>query len=651
MKQTIYHKADDRYGYRIGWDGENRMISLVSEKDPFQMNWVSGDKTWGTIQSAYELDAEVVRGYSSRGTLTETYTFYNRTGFDIYTIGTELGIYAVFPDYYTDAEVCMRQCCNTHIWCGGNSSYIMALRMGGMPPHLGLILREGRLKGYSIMRGQQVSGREENVSNCRGSFLLHPENFHLKPGETYTLSWELVWFADKEDFIRRLRQTEGFISVCADTYLVLGKQPVSFSFWTGAQDGMQDDAQIPQVFRDGRNIPCRKADDGRWEAGEQPAENGEYSYEIFYGRRKAKARFLVMPPLEELAEKRCRFIAQKQQCMDADSCLYGAYLIYDNEEQQQYYGHQNDHNGARERIGMGTLLAYWLQKHPDSGLQKSLEQYLAYVLRELFDEHTGEVYNDAPKCNDYIRLYNYPWMGQFFLEAYGLWKEDVFLDRYFKCMKHYYEEGGAHFYAIGIPMYESIQIFKKAGREEQAGKLLAYYKEHGAFIISCGRSYPPHEVDFEQSIVAPAASYLCELYRLTGEDRFWQEAEEQLKVLDLFHGFQPDYHMHASAIRHWDGYWFGKRGCLGDTFPHYWSALTGCAYMHAAAAEQLSKAYSGRASNIFKGILSLFREDGSASCAMLYPMSVNGKAASFYDPWANDQDWGMYFALKYHCGD
>ncbi|MEZ3487682.1 MAG: hypothetical protein K1W22_14165 [Lachnospiraceae bacterium] len=51
-----------------------------------------------------------------------------------------------------------------------------------------------------------------------------------------------------------------------------------------------------------------------------------------------------------------------------------------------------------------------------------------------------------------------------------------------------------------------------------------------------------------------------------------------------------------------------------------------------------------------RGVLGLFREDGSASCAMVYPMSVNGKEASFYDPWANDQDWGLYFNLKYIWG-
>ena len=46
----------------------------------------------------------------------------------------------------------------------------------------------------------------------------------------------------------------------------------------------------------------------------------------------------------------------------------------------------------------------------------------------------------------------------------------------------------------------------------------------------------------------------------------------------------------------------------------------------------------------------MFFADGSASCACVYPMTVNGRPGGYYDPWANDQDWGLYFYLKYACG-
>ena len=37
----------------------------------------------------------------------------------------------------------------------------------------------------------------------------------------------------------------------------------------------------------------------------------------------------------------------------------------------------------------------------------------------------------------------------------------------------------------------------------------------------------------------------------------------------------PTITLNEVAIRHCDGYWFGKRRYYGDIFPHYWSALTG----------------------------------------------------------------------------
>lgn len=664
---AVYGKTEGSSSdFDIEYHAAGQIAAIRSPRDPYGMNWTQGKYLWGTVLGEYELDAEVSRRYlagrSGEGdSLEETYVFRNRTDFDIFTAGTGLGICTPFPDYYTEAAVCMTNCCNTHIWCGGRSSYIMALRMGGEAPNLGLVLREGGLQGYSVERMEFTSGREEELSNHRGDFILHPESFHLGPGEAYVLTWELFWFRDKEDFLKRLLSTPDFVNVAADSYLVTGKEKLRFSVRICSDDR----EERPVIRRNGKELPCLWQDgscsDDRaagekkrsctwqnrsWTVQEEPEGTGEYQYEIIWKGRKSRAAFLVKSDPWELAGKRCRFIAGKQQFREAGSHLDGAYLIYDNETHRQYYGHRNDHNGGRERVGMGVLMAYYLQKHPDAELERSLENYLSYVLRELFDEETGEVFNDAPRCRDYIRLYNYPWMSRFFLELYELTGNGDFLERCYRCTEFFYRSGGGRFYAIGMPMYESVRVFREEGRTEQAEKLLAYYREHGDFILSCGKNYPAHEVDYEQSIVAPAAIYMSELYLLTGDERYAREAKAQLAVLDLFQGFQPDYHLNEAAVRHWDGYWFGKRRCLGDTFPHYWSALSGYAY--AAAGMWMDPAVcQKKAENTLRAVLSLFGEDGTASCAMVYPMSVNGRKAAFYDPWANDQDWGLYYALKY----
>ncbi|MCB7321402.1 hypothetical protein, partial [Lacrimispora sp. 210928-DFI.3.58] len=66
------------------------------------------------------------------------------------------------------------------------------------------------------------------------------------------------------------------------------------------------------------------------------------------------AIILVLPKIEKLAEKRCRFIAEKQQYFCSGSLLDGAFLTYDNEDKRLVYEKEYDHNGGRERVGMGA---------------------------------------------------------------------------------------------------------------------------------------------------------------------------------------------------------------------------------------------------------------------------------------------------------
>ena len=41
----------------------------------------------------------------------------------------------------------------------------------------------------------------------------------------------------------------------------------------------------------------------------------------------------------------------------------------------------------------------------------------------------------------------------------------------------------------------------------------------------------------------------------------------------------------------------------------------------------------------------MFAADGSASCAYVLPFKVDGRAGDFYDEWANDQDFALYYML------
>ena len=71
----------------------------------------------------------------------------------------------------------------------------------------------------------------------------------------------------------------------------------------------------------------------------------------------------------------------------------------------------------------------------------------------------------------------------------------------------------------------------------------------------------------------------------------------------------------------------------GRTFKRY-ARLTG------------NEEYNIRGEHSLRGVLSMFFEDGTATCAYVYPYSVNGQKTDFADPYANDQDWGLCMNLE-----
>ena len=374
---------------------------------------------------------------------------------------------------------------------------------------------------------------------------------------------------------------------------------------------------------------------------------GEQIFHIEADGVRTCCRVYVHTELGQLAQNRCRFIAQKQQYHGSIRELQGAYLTYDNEEQHIVYQPENDYNGGRERVGMGLLMARYLRQgrpDPDHRIADSLQEYVGYVLRELVDAETGQVFNDIGRDDSYKRKYNAPWFAAFFIELYYLYEKREYLLCAYRIVKTYYDEGGTGFYPINLPVLAISGALEKEGMNVEYAKMREYFVWHAESLMQTGLHYPQHEVNYEQSIVAPAADILLQAYILTGEQKYLQAAKRQMEVLDLFNGIQPDYHLNEVSIRHWDGYWFGKYRLYGDTFPHYWSALTGNVFaLYGQVMED--EDYAKRAEDSRRGVLPMIFPDGSASCAYLYPYRVNGVRAEYYDPYANDQDWGLYYYL------
>lgn len=606
-------------------------MKLVFANDPYGMNWLREDFVYGRVDCPEELSA-LVENRKDGDTLYTQLTITNNGEKPYFTDKTSIGIAIPLVDKYENSRVCMEKRCHTHIFCGGDISYICALRMGGEAPHLGMVLTKGSFSGYSIERNII------NQSNDRGCFLLHPSPVEIGAGESLTLSWVIFCHEGRDDFFRKLKKYRSdFVEVWADRYVLFPGERIIFHIRPALPAG--------HVVADGKTLTER---DGEYRYVYTAQEAGEKTVEILVDGVCTWCRVFVQEPPEKLAEKRCYFLAEHQQYHGDIEMLKGAYLVYDNEEKRYIYRPENDYNGGRERIGMGVLLTRYLSEQKGnecSTLRESLAAYKAYVLRELVDEDSGKVYNDMSRDDSYKRLYNAPWAATFFTEQYLLDKEADDLRLAYRIVKRFYEEGGRDFYPIDLPILLLDGALEKAGMQTEREELCALYKEHADRICENGIYYPSSEVNYEQSIVAPAAQILLSVYALTKEGTYLAAGERQMEILELFNGMQPDYHLHEAAIRHWDGYWFGKRRYFGDTFPHYWSALTGNVF---ALYGRLTgkKDYLERAEKARRAVLPLFFADGSASCAYIYPCRVNGNKGEFYDPYANDQDWGLYFYLR-----
>lgn len=599
---------------------------------------VQSTATANTLRTVYQvgpLKVEITRTLQGE-TFTERYVFTN-TGTEPLPMAGEQGaamaIAAPFNDHYTDTRDVLQHRCHAHLWMGGSSAWVAALRMGGRGPHLGLVLTEGALSGYSI------AGRDEATSsNTRGTFLLHPALGALPPGQSRALGWTLFWHTGWDDFFARCAQhAPGFVRLQADRYTAHVGETVTLSATGKALAG----ARLTVA---GAPLPSRPSATGL--SAELKADKpGELTVSLLSANgTSTRLQLNVVPPLDALIEARVRFIVARQQVRDAADPLDGAFLTYDNQlDAIARHNKKRDHNEARERLGMGVLLARWLrgqaQRPPE--VMDALTRYYRFHNAKL-QRADGYVFDAAGLARE--RLYNWPWSAQLHLEMGRLTGDAACYDAFVRTIESYYAHGGDAFYPIGLPVFDGLAALRATGRTQAHARLLSLFQRHGEKLAATGPDYPASEVNFEQSIVAPAAQILLELHSATGEARWLQAAKPHLALLELFNGRQPDHHLHDIAIRHWDGYWFGKLRLWGDTFPHYWSTLTALAFAHYARSG--AAGYAQRADAILRNNLSLFTPEGRAHAAFIYPKTVNGLQAHVADPLANDQDWTLVHALQ-----
>lgn len=147
-------------------------------------------------------------------------------------------------------------------------------------------------------------------------------------------------------------------------------------------------------------------------------------------------------------------------------------------------------------------------------------------------------------------------------------------------------------------------------------------------------------------MVAPLVVLLCAAYRLDPDDGAWLPAiSRSWQWLRAFGGPQPHPRLYQIGVRHWDGFWFGRSRMWGDVFPHYWSVLTANALL--ALPDELRTAETdSEAQIIYRANLANFYDDGSATCAYVFPSAVDGVPGDFADSLSNDQDWALVWMLR-----
>jgi hypothetical protein len=556
---------------------------------------------------------------------TETYELRNVSARDL-----SLGSFAIstpWRDVYGSSGDSLRGAVHAHIWTGGADAWVWAIPMDGTGPGLGLQLLDGELWAYSVESRDQVTS-----SNVRGHLYLHVTDHARAPhamggqpalvlpaGGRYRLRWRLGWHADLDAF-HASRSPSVELERCA--------------------------AEV------GDSLPVRLAGDAVAEASLPltALRPGVRHVDVVRAGRRSRVSVLFHPPLRRLVETRVRFLLDRQRPVERADSRRHAFVPYDNHSGLHVLGGSwEDWSDGRERVGSALLLQQCLRR--GWGDQAELAGALQGYHRFVTDHHVrpdGTVLDDAG-TRERPRLYDFPWFARFLLDEGDL-------DLAARVMSRFYDLGGERFLAfeLGAVVSDIAGALRAEGREDEAAALTAQLLGQARACLDDDLDIPAHEVNYEQSIVAPLLDLLLTAHRLDPALVSPAELVTRLDWLTAFAADQPDVRLRHMPIRHWDGYWFGSLRLWGDAFPHYWSILSAATYLAFPAellppgrARRLRQA--GRA--ILRGNLASFGEDGSATCAFVYPSCVDGRPAYVADPLANDQDWALVYAVRLGLDD
>ena len=566
---TIYHTNDKLYNYQMMFNTTVRNTFKMNKRltilllttllcldiqaqrvnlndwtmltDGSQYEWVTDKYQWGKLYYNADGDISVKTDRQLDGDdIVETYILTNTSKRNVRL--KDIGIYTPFNDNYPDAKTCMTSRCNVHVWPGGKAAYVNAMRMSGKGPHLGLMITEGEITDYDIWE----RGSNKGMSNFRGVLALCPPDMTLKPGQSYRLTWRL-FVHNGTDFDEQLLKRGGMI-VRSNKYVYAVGETAKVDF-------------ITKTKTITKTIKITKTGDNRVEY------------------KGTHALLLGISGEQELIDKRIRFILDHQQMNNPDDPRYGAFMVYDNEGDTIVTNYtRSDLDEGRERVGMGILLAaYALNEElriKNEELIFALERYAKFVREKMQQKDYTTGSSVVRKSKN--RGYNYAWVADFYFRMSLLaaansqlstlnskLARQYALDGY-ATLQALYRQFGYGFYCIDYPVITGLKALEQAGLTFEREQLLYDFQATADILVKNGLDFPKFEVNYEQSIIAPAVQFLCEVYLATNNKRYLNAAKNMLPALEALQWHQPSYRMNEIGIRHWDGYWFGKRQTYGD---------------------------------------------------------------------------------------
>ncbi|ACU75738.1 conserved hypothetical protein [Catenulispora acidiphila DSM 44928] len=567
---------------------------------------------------------------TTENSLIETYAFRN-TGSEAVTI-TGIGIQTPFADVYASAAESLRTAVHAHVFTGGSWAWAFAQPMDGVGRVLGLVVREGSLSSYSIESRNQYT-----LSNIRGHIVLQPTDFArnstafggqptitLPAGGEYVLRWEVGFHDSVDAFLATTRPAAELSTVSAPvgTDIVI----------RNATDQVTSPHANVEVIEDGHGSRVTSREPG--------------VFALHIGQARTEVSF--HRPVEHVVKARARYILAHQRTPERPGSLqFGLVPVDTRVKLTQATNGWSDWTDGSERIGMAILLQQarrrgWVEESVDELLSGWALMAESFLLDSSAAPRRGSQDQATP-----ARLYDSPWLAQFFIDRYNDNGDPHHLDLAARVIERAFALGGDRFLAIGFSeaCIDVITALEADGQLQRSQSMSDAVVESARHFAEAGHALPNHEVNYEQSIVAPLINLLIDAYRLSNDASMLTAIQQRLPWLLSFGGPQPHARLKDIAIRHWDGYWFGIERLWGDIFPHHWSALTSTV-LYRLPAPLRSAHTDAIALTILRANMANYFDDGSATCAFIMPSTVDGRAAHLADPLANDQDWHLSLWLR-----